>query len=81
MTVETLKERVSLLEEMVGDWSGEDGTVSLWAAYVSNELDVQKDLAESQAKHVEEKFVDRKNEVQSEIEELIRMIELLQAYV
>ena len=46
MAGETLKERVvSRLEEMVGDWSSEDDTVSAWAAYVSNELDVQKDLA------------------------------------
>ena len=47
MARETLKERVSRLEEMVEDCSGEDGTVSAWAAYVSNELDVQKDLTES----------------------------------
>ena len=40
MAGETLKERVSRLEEMVGDWSSEDDTVSAWAAYVSNELDV-----------------------------------------
>ena len=28
MIGETLTERVSRLEEMVGDWNGEDGTVS-----------------------------------------------------
>ena len=46
MDGEMLKERVSQLEQMVGDWSGEDDIVFMWAAYVSNELDVQKDLAE-----------------------------------
>ena len=46
MVGETLKEMVSRLEEMVGDWSSEDDIVSAWAAYISNELDVQKDLAE-----------------------------------
>ena len=47
MAGETLKERVSWLEEMVGDWSGDESTISIWVAYVSNELDVQRDLAES----------------------------------
>ena len=81
MAGETLKHRVSLLEEIVENWSGEDGTISAWAAYVSNELDVQKDFVESQAKHVEGEFVDMKSEVQSGIEELRRMIESLQVDV
>ena len=53
MAGETLKERVSRLEEIVGNWSDEEGTVSTWDAHVSNELDVQRYLAESHAKHVE----------------------------
>ena len=81
MDGETLKEWVSRLEEMAGDWSSKDGTVSTWAAYVSNELDVRKDLAVSQAKYVEEEFVDKKTEVQFRIEELRWMIESLQANV
>ena len=75
MVVETLKKRVSLLEDMVEDWSSEDDTVFAWAAYVSNEMDVQKDLAKSQAKHVGEEFVDMKIEVQSGMEKLRQMIE------
>ena len=74
MAEETLKERVSQLEEIVRDWSGDDGIVSSWVAYVSSELDVQRDLAKSQAKHVEEKFVDRKSEVQSGLDELRRIM-------
>ena len=35
----------------------------MWVAYVSNELKVQRDLTESEAKHVEEKFFKRKTEV------------------
>ena len=38
---------MSWLEEMVGGWSGDDGTLSLWVAYISNELDVRRDLVES----------------------------------
>ena len=77
MVEETLKERVSRLEEIVRDWSDDDGIASMWAAYVSNELDVQRDLAESQAKHVEEKIVDRKTEVQSGLDELRQIIQSL----
>ena len=47
MVGELLKERESRLEEIVGDWNGDDGMVSMWVVYVSNELDVQRDLAES----------------------------------
>ena len=81
MAGETLKERVSRLEEIVGNWNSEEGTVSAWYAHVSNELNVQRDLAESHAKHVEGEFVERKAEVQSEMEELRRMMESLQADV
>ena len=77
MVGEMLKEIMSRLEEMVKDWSSEDDTVSTWVAYISNELDVQKDLAESQANHVGEEFVDRKTEVQFGMEELRWMIESL----
>ena len=78
---ETLKEKVSRSEEIVGNWSSEEGTVSEWAAHVSNELDVHKDLTESHAKHVEGEFIDRKAEVQYGMEELRQMTELLQADV
>ena len=81
MAGETLKERVPRLEEIVGNWNSEEGTVSAWSAHVSNELNVQKDLAESHAKHVKGEFVERKAEVQSELEALSRMMESLQADV
>ena len=63
MAGKTLKERVSRLEEILGNWSNEGGIVSAWSAHVSNELDVQRDLAESHSKHVEVEFMDRKAEV------------------
>ena len=40
MAGETLKERVSRLEEIVGNWNSEEDTVSAWSAHVSNELNV-----------------------------------------
>ena len=81
MAGETLKERVSRLEEIVGNWNSEEGTVFAWSAHVSNELNAQRDLAESHAKHVEGELVERKAEVQSGIEELRRMMESLQVDV
>ena len=77
MARETLKERVSRLEEIVGNWNSEEGTVSTWSTHVANELNVQRDLVESHAKHVEGEFVERKAEVQSGMEELRRVMELL----
>ena len=65
MAGETLKERVSRLEKIIGNWNSEKGTVSAWSAHVSNELNVQMDFAESHAKHVEGEFLERKAEVQS----------------
>ena len=77
MARETLKERVSRLEEIVGNWNSEEGTVSAWSAHVSKELNVRRDLAKSHAKHVEGEFVERKAEVKSGMEELRRMMESL----
>ena len=81
MAGETLKERVSRLEEIVGNWNSEEGTVFTWSAHVANELNVQRDLAESHAKHMEGEFIERKAKIQSEMEELRRMMESLQADV
>ena len=77
MVGEILEERVSRLEEIVGNYCDEEGIVCTWVAHVSNELDVQRDLAESQAKHVEGEFMHRKVEVQFGMEELRWMIESL----
>ena len=72
-----LKEMVSQLEEMLGEWSDNDGIVSMQVAYVPNELEVKRDLVESQAKHVEEKFADMKIEVQSMMDEFREIMESL----
>ena len=77
MAGETLKERVSLLEDIVGNWNSEEGTISAWFVHVSNELNVRRDLAESHAKHVEGEFMERKAEVQSGMDELRCMMESL----
>ena len=64
---ETLKERVSQIEEVLGEWSNDDGTVSMWVASVMNELQVQRDLAKSNGKYLEEKVDGMKTEFQSKI--------------
>ena len=53
MDGETMKERVAKLEQLLGEWNCEEGTVTAWASEAMNELRVQKDLAEKHAEHVE----------------------------
>ena len=55
MASEILKKMVSHINEVLMEWSGDDGTVSMWDASVMNELQVQRDLVESIGKHLEEK--------------------------
>ena len=40
MASETLKERVAKLEQLMGEWNCEEGTVTTWATEVMNELRV-----------------------------------------
>ena len=35
--LETLKERVFRIEEVLGEWSGEDVTISMWVETMTNE--------------------------------------------
>ena len=46
MAGETLKERTTRLEQMLGDWPSEEGTVVTWADRIRNDIDVQRHLLE-----------------------------------
>ena len=46
MAGEVMKERVAKLEQLLGKWNCEEGTVIAWASEAMNELRAQKDLAE-----------------------------------
>ena len=63
MAGETLKERVAKLEQLMGEWNYEEGTVTAWASEAMNELRVQRDLAEKHADHVEAQVVSLKAEL------------------
>ena len=63
MAGETMKERVEKLEQLLGEWNYEEGTVTAWALEAMNELRVQKDLAKKHAKHVEAQVVSLKAEL------------------
>ena len=58
-----MKERVAKLEQLLGEWNCEEGTVTAWASESMNELRVQKDLAEKHAEHVEAQVVSLKVEL------------------
>ena len=60
---ETMKERVAKLEQLLGEWNCEEGTVTAWALEAMNELRVQKDLAEKHAEYVEAQVVSLKAEL------------------
>ena len=46
MAGETLKERTTRLEQILGDWPSEEGTVVTWADRIRNDIDVQRHLLE-----------------------------------
>ena len=58
-----MKERVSKLEQLLGEWNFEEGTVTAWASEAMNELRVQKYLAKKHAEHVEAQVVSLKAEL------------------
>ena len=58
-----MKERVAKLEQLLGEWNCEEGTVTAWALEAMNELRVQKDLAKKHAEHVEAQVVSLKAEL------------------
>ena len=69
MASEMLKEMVSRINEVLMEWSGDDDIVSMWDASVMNELQVQRDLAESNGKHLEEKVDGMKVDFQCQLDD------------
>ncbi|KAL6324994.1 hypothetical protein AAG906_019902 [Vitis piasezkii] len=67
--MEALRERMTQLEEAMGEWPREDGTVASWAENTTGELHLQRSLLESHDNFFEEKLGEFKTEMQSRIEE------------
>ena len=57
MAWETMKERISKLEQLLSEWNCEEGTITAWALEAMIELRVQKDLAEKHSEHMEAQVV------------------------
>ena len=53
MVGETLKERVAKLEQLMGEWNCEEGTVTAWASEAMNELRVQRESRRGLRLHLE----------------------------
>ena len=78
MASETMKEMVAKLEQLLGEWNCEEGTVTAWASEAMNELRVQKDLGERHEEHVEAQVVSLKAELLTVKETLNLTLQTLQ---
>ena len=56
MSGETLKERVAHIEDTLGDWNNEEGTMFTWANQAMNEMNIQRGLMEKHDQYMEEKI-------------------------
>ena len=67
--MEALWERIARMEEMLGEWPCENGTVASWEKHIVGEIQVQRSLLEIYDKFFEDKFVGLKVEIQSLIDD------------
>ena len=65
MAGETLKERTTRLEQILGDWPSEEGTVITWVDRIRNDIDVQRHLLERNDEFSGEHMRNLKAEIQT----------------
>ena len=75
--MEALRERMTQIEEALGEWPREDGTVASWAEHTRGKVQVQRSMLESHDNFFEEKLAEFKTEMQSWIDDFK---ETLQSY-
>ena len=63
--MDALHEKMTQMEEALGEWPSEKGTVASWAEHTMNEIQVQRSLLETHDNFFEEKLVGFKVEMQS----------------
>ena len=63
--METLRERIAKMKEMLGDWPCEDDTEASWVEHTVGEIQVQRSFLETRDKFFKEKFTGLKVEIQS----------------
>lgn len=72
---EALKERVSQLEALMGEWPSNDGIVTSWVEHTLIEIQVQWNLVKSHDKYVEDKVVGLKIEVHALVDDYKAMVQ------
>ncbi|RVW14190.1 hypothetical protein CK203_102219 [Vitis vinifera] len=75
--IEALRERMTQIEEVLGEWPRENGTVASWAEHTRGEVQVRRSMLESHDNFFEEKLAEFKAEMQSRIDDFK---ETLQSY-
>ncbi|RVW20588.1 hypothetical protein CK203_115248 [Vitis vinifera] len=63
--MDALRERMTRMEEALGEWPSEEGIVASWAEHTMGEIQVQRSLLETHDNFFEEKLVRFKSEMQS----------------
>ena len=63
MVGETLKERTTQFERLLGDCSSEEGTVTAWGSYIQNEVEVQRNLVEQHEEFIRGRVIDVHSEI------------------
>ena len=76
-SMEALWERMTQIEEALGEWPLEVGIVASWAEHTREEVQAQRSMLESHDNFFEEKLAEFKTEMQSRIDDFK---ETLQSY-
>ena len=63
--MDVLRERMTRMEEALGKWPREEGTVASWVENSMGEIQVQRSLLETHDNFFEEKLAGFKSEMQS----------------
>ena len=61
--MDALRERMTRMEEALGEWPGEKDTMDSWAEHTMDEIQVQRSLLETHDNFFEEKLVGFKAEM------------------
>ena len=63
--MDALRERMTRMEEALGEWPGEEDTMASWAEHTMGKIQVQRSLLETHDNFFEKKLVGFKAEMQS----------------
>lgn len=72
---EALKEMVSWLEALIGEWLSDDAIMASWVEHIVRKIQVQWNLVKSHDKYVEDKVVGLKIEVHALVDDYKAMVQ------